>query len=531
MRPIHRRTFITVVLAGSFLTACTQTDDSAPERNDSDSSPDPDKAVATASFYRGGTEVTIEFRPIVRTGEHLVLTMDLSAKGTPEDMERDLDGGLNSAAGFHWADGWGNDPREFLGIRLVDLAGDTVASTAMDSAGTTVCLSISDDEASGGTPEDGSKNEVTGVVQIAFGDPGASALSVYAQEIPLMEAVPVIDGEIPTIEGAGGEIDLDSIDEAPVSPMLSVSQDLAEPIREKRGGKTSTVEIGSDVLFESSSATLNKAADTALDTVADRIRNREPGKVNVIGHTDDVDSNSFNLTLSKKRAEAVAKALENRVGSDGYEFSTDGHGESEPIADNGSEDGKALNRRVEVSMETALKDAVTKATKTPEFEGKTATANEGIEFTKDDDAIRPFTLEFEQARMVEGHLVVTLTATAQDNEVDGVYGIGQFDFSLDIPQEPDGVSDFTLIGSDAGAAVIVGTLVTFPVFYQAGGPEKTTRPLTGLSLNTAADGGVPRTLELVYPRDIAGVGAGKTVTLQYTDSREGWRMIDVPIES
>ena len=72
----------------------------------------------------------------------------------------------------------------------------------------------------------------------------------------------------------------------------------------------------------------------------------------------------------------------------------------------------------------------------------------------------------------------------------------------------------------------------------AGGEADTIRPLTDLSMNSAADGGVPRVLELVFPRDVAGVEEGAQVTLQYGvtgplayDNEETWRLTEVPVEA
>src|SRR5699024_12654107 len=81
--------------------------------------------------------------------------------------------------------------------------------------------------------------------------------------------------------------------------------------------------------------------------------------------------------------------------------------------------------------------------------------------------------------------------------------------------EPDGVSTYTLLASGGAVGVRVGSALTYPFFHRAGGPAQTTRPLTDLAMNYPADGGVARTLELVFPRDIAGVEAGAEIALQY----------------
>jgi len=70
-------------------------------------------------------------------------------------------------------------------------------------------------------------------------------------------------------------------------------------------------------------------------------------KLNIIGHTDADGTDDSNLQLSKARAIAVKDALINIYKISGYRLQTDGKGESAPVGDNSTSDGKAQNRRVE----------------------------------------------------------------------------------------------------------------------------------------------------------------------------------------
>ena len=555
MALLRRRTMLSALLAGGVVTACTDRDEADPAQEGdgssgsdgggggADATADPSGAVASSTFMLGRTEVTVGVRPLVRSGESLVLTLDLSAdQGASDAEEQDaLAAGLASGATDRWGDGWGSssgDTRDCFGVRLLDLAGDRVASTALDGDGETVGLIV---EGGQGETSDGGGSQgdgLRGTVQIAFADPGADALAVYVPKLPLFADVPVIDAEVPAVDGAEEQLDLAAVEEAPLEPMLALSQDLAQPIREQRQAETTTVAISSDVLFDSSSADLDEKAEEALDEAARRIESHESGPVTIIGHTDSVDSDDVNLKLSKERAEAVAEALADRLDAGAYQLSTDGKGESEPIASNDTEEGKALNRRVEIVLETALREEQ-ETTELPEFEGRVGTAAEGVQFDgTEHNVLRPFDLQLGAARMVEGHLVVTLEVTPTDEERNGVTGIGQFDSGTGMPQEPDGVSDYTLLASSGGVGVLVGSVITYPAFHRAGGEADTIRPLTDLSMNSAADGGVPRVLELVFPRDVAGVEEGAQVTLQYGvtgplayDNEETWRLTEVPVEA
>lgn len=547
MTALRRRTLLAAVLAGGTVTACTDRGGGASGNggdasdaggaSDGGGAADASAVVAEAPFFLRHTEVTAHVHPLVRSGEHLVLTVDLTAEGDAAELEEQefIDGDLPGSVNYAWNDGWGSasgDMRDFLGVRLVDLAGDQVASTAVDAEGETVGLTADTSETTDSGPQ-----TLAGTVQIAFADPGTDTLAVYLPKTPLVTDVPVLDAEVPAVDGAEEQLDLTAIDEAPLAPMLTASQDLAEPVRETREEETTTVAISSDVLFDSSSADLDEEAKSALDEAARRIESHEPGPVTIIGHTDSVDSDEFNLELSKKRSQAVADALADLLDTDEYEISTDGKGESEPIASNDTEDGKALNRRVEIVLETPLrKEQETR--EMPEFEGRTGTAAEGVQFDgTEHQVLRPFDLQLGAARMIQDHLVVTLEVTPTDEERNGVYGIGQFDSGGWMLSEPDGVSTFTLLASSGAVGVLVGSALTYPAFHLAGGPAETTRPLTDLALNDPADGGVPRILELVFPRGIAGVEAGAEIALQYGvtgplgfDNEANWRMTEVPVE-
>ena len=544
----RRRTLLAAVLAGGAVTACTDdgdtadgdaggTDGASDGGGSGAEAADPSAVVAEATFFLRQTEVTARVHPLVRSGEHLVLTLDLTAEGDAADLEERelLDGDLPNSVNYAWSDGWSSASgatREFLGVRLVDLAGDQVASTAVDAEGETVGLTADTSEITDSGPQ-----TLAGTVQIAFADPGSDALAVYLPKAPLVTDVPVLDADVPAVDGAEEQLDLAAVEEAPLAPMMLMSQDLAQPLREMREAESTTVAISSDVLFDSSSAELDEEAKGALDEAARRIESHEPGPVTIIGHTDSVDSDASNLTLSTERAAAVATALEERIDTSRYELSTDGKGETEPIASNDTEEGRALNRRVEIVLETPLQEEQETA-EMPEFEGRTGTAAEGVQFDGSEHLVlRPFDLQLGDARMIEDHLVVTLEVTPTDEDHSGVYGIGQFDTGTSMPTEPDGVSTYTLLASCGAVGVLVGSVLTYPVFHRAGGPAQTTRPLTDLAMNYPADGGVARTLELVFPRDIAGVEAGAEIALQYGvtgplgfGNEETWRMTEVPVE-
>lgn len=105
-----------------------------------------------------------------------------------------------------------------------------------------------------------------------------------------------------------------------------------------------------EVLFAFDSAELTPAAQSALAEVAGRLSGASMVSVKVVGHTDSVGSEDYNQRLSERRAKSVAGYLASQ-GVPRDKLSTEGFGESQPVADNGSEEGRAKNRRVEIHVD------------------------------------------------------------------------------------------------------------------------------------------------------------------------------------
>ena len=105
-----------------------------------------------------------------------------------------------------------------------------------------------------------------------------------------------------------------------------------------------------NVNFKLNSNELTPESKAVLDKVAASLKSRSDIKgVQVIGHTDSTGAASYNQMLSEKRAKAVADYLVSQ-GVDSGSLSSKGMGESQPIADNGTAEGRAKNRRVELQV-------------------------------------------------------------------------------------------------------------------------------------------------------------------------------------
>ena len=102
------------------------------------------------------------------------------------------------------------------------------------------------------------------------------------------------------------------------------------------------------VLFDFNKSTLQQASDSALQPVVNMMAAEKALKVEVQGHTDNVGNDAYNQTLSEARAKAVVTWL-TQHGVAAERLTAKGYGKTKPVADNGSDEGRARNRRVEIA--------------------------------------------------------------------------------------------------------------------------------------------------------------------------------------
>ncbi|XXF75934.1 OmpA family protein [Myxococcaceae bacterium GXIMD 01537] len=101
------------------------------------------------------------------------------------------------------------------------------------------------------------------------------------------------------------------------------------------------------ILFDTGKADIKPASEPLLAEIVTLLSSDKALKLSVEGHTDNVGDKKVNLTLSKKRAESVMKYLVGK-GIDAKRLKSDGKGDTVPVGDNRSEDGRSKNRRVEL---------------------------------------------------------------------------------------------------------------------------------------------------------------------------------------
>jgi outer membrane protein OmpA-like peptidoglycan-associated protein len=102
------------------------------------------------------------------------------------------------------------------------------------------------------------------------------------------------------------------------------------------------------ILFDTAKADLKPESKAALEQISKMLKQDPKMKVYVVGHTDNVGGLASNMDLSKRRSAAVVQALTSQYGVPADRLAPYGDGPYAPVASNDTEDGRSLNRRVEL---------------------------------------------------------------------------------------------------------------------------------------------------------------------------------------
>lgn len=137
------------------------------------------------------------------------------------------------------------------------------------------------------------------------------------------------------------------VDDRPVKSLSEINPE--DPFAGIPG--TQETFVARDVLFEFNSDQVEPRFKRSLQRLVDYL-NSGGGfqSLTIVGHTDSVGSARYNQNLSRRRAQSVRRVLVQEMGVPARKVRAQGRGESEPIADNGNYQGRALNRRVEFNI-------------------------------------------------------------------------------------------------------------------------------------------------------------------------------------
>lgn len=125
-------------------------------------------------------------------------------------------------------------------------------------------------------------------------------------------------------------------------------------------GQAILVNLPEGVTFDVGSYTLKPDFRATLDKVAESLKQYPNSLIDVYGHTDSTGSEAYNQTLSENRARTVANYLTTQ-GVAPARIRSQGFGETMPVADNTTEEGRRKNRRVEIKIVPVTTDDVARA--------------------------------------------------------------------------------------------------------------------------------------------------------------------------
>jgi OOP family OmpA-OmpF porin len=130
---------------------------------------------------------------------------------------------------------------------------------------------------------------------------------------------------------------------------IDLKQEVVADAASLSGGlNTSGHIVVNGILFDTGKADVKPESGDALDQVAKMLKGDAKMKVYVVGHTDNAGALAGNVDLSKRRAASVVQMLTTKYGISADRLQAYGNGPYAPIASNDSEDGRSLNRRVEL---------------------------------------------------------------------------------------------------------------------------------------------------------------------------------------
>lgn len=169
--------------------------------------------------------------------------------------------------------------------------------------------------------------------------------------VPVALALAAVPAETAVADPTQSPVDPSTAVTFPVVPFDAVTLPIEFPQASFDGSVTedgTMITLKTDVFFAYNKATLNARAATALDRAAARLTELSATKVRVSGYTDNKGSVAYNKGLSKRRADAVLAALKQRIS--GLTGTIRAYGERYPVATNKTAKGRALNRRVTITV-------------------------------------------------------------------------------------------------------------------------------------------------------------------------------------
>ena len=385
---------------------------------------------------------------------------------------------------------------------------------------------------------------------VLFGPVDAKQVTVFVPQAGFV-TVDVVDKDAP---GASG-VDFAAMDKAFDSvATIGYSRDMAKPKQALEAPVTIerfaraldnststladnqkvTITLASDVTFASDSADLAPAAEAQLQTVAGKLgQHPDGGTLTIVGHTDDVQDDAYNQALSEKRANAVKTRLEQLTKLDKWKTSVSGKGESEPKIKDTTDDARAANRRVEITLTptggTTTQKAAPSTGTLPETKGPIAKGPDGVTVTVDGSKDQ-VTITLDHVTRTGGYLLGQLQTTLKttNNSTTGLFHwFKDKEVFLSNVRGEDETSETAGFAAD-GLTLLAGGERIYPADY-VDAEFKTHVPLTELALTPFIKAGTT-TVCVVWPDP-----GGDTITVDHTTPMKqlsdfAFRLTDIPVK-
>lgn len=179
-------------------------------------------------------------------------------------------------------------------------------------------------------------------LEVVLGGHLAPTVAVPPMQEPLVDTAPVVVVES-DLDSDGDGVP-DSIDACPGTPMNVVVDDRGCPVPVDI---TDELKMELRVFFDNDKSTIKNQYKPEIAKVAEKMREYPNSTARVEGHASKTGPSArYNQRLSEARAVAVKSMLTNEFGIEPNRLSTVGYGYDQPIADNNTEEGRAMNRRV-----------------------------------------------------------------------------------------------------------------------------------------------------------------------------------------
>ena len=345
-----------------------------------------------------------------------------------------------------------------------------------------------------------------------------------------------IDKAFDSVDNPNYEAKPDQALAAPV-PIERYTKALDDSTSTHTGSKDITVTLASDVTFASDSADLASGAEAQLQTVAGQLAQYpDGGTLSIVGHTDDVQDDAYNQTLSEKRANAVKTRLAQLTKLDKWQTSVSGKGESEPKVNDTSDEARAVNRRVEITL-TPTGGTTTKTTtppagtgSLPENKGPVAKGSEGVT-VKHVSGNSQLTITIDHVTRSGGYLLGQLhtTLSAKTDSAPGLYNFLEDDESPLTSSRGETAGNDAIRTASNGLTLLAAGERIYPADYRDA-EFKAHVPLTELGIGPYIKTGTT-TVCVIWPDP-----GGDTITLDHAAPRKevaelAFRLTDIPVKN